>query len=121
MNIVAAVLQMYYKDIPPDQQPQGLYTAIRNQYGALDKPATFQKYAETIFSNTMIFDDARWNAFVHNPDANVLQQDPAYNLANSFGRNWQGKYLPIYQQFLTRNSDWGRLYLKGVMEMNPGK
>jgi V8-like Glu-specific endopeptidase len=120
-NILAAVLQMYYNDIPKDQQPQGLFNAIKNEYGALDKAATYQKYAEAIFNNTMIFDDAKWNAFVKNPDANVLQQDMAYNLVNTILRNYQGKYLPLYQQFTTKNNEWGRLYLKGIMEMNPKK
>jgi hypothetical protein len=120
-NILGTVLQMYYKDIPADQQPQGLYTAIKNEYGALDKPATFQKYAEAVFKNTMIFDDKKWNDFIKNPDANTLQQDLAYNLATTFLKNYTGKYLPLYQQFTTRNNEWSRLYLKGVREMNPGK
>lgn len=120
-NILAAVLQMYYKDIPAEQQPQGLYTAIKNEYGALDKTATYQKYAEAIFKNTMIFDDRRWNDFIKNPDANTLQQDLAYNLANTFIKNYTGKYLPLYQQFTTKNNEWSRLYLKGVREMNPTK
>src|SRR5689334_22621633 len=112
---------MYYKDVPADQQPQGFYTAVRNEYGALDKAGTYQKYAEAIFNNTMIFDDAKWNAFTRNPDATVLQQDLAYNIASTFVKNYTGKYLPMYQQFNTKNNEWGRLYLKGVMEMNPGK
>src|SRR5215203_526103 len=120
-NIVGAVLQMYYNDIPKDQQPQGLFTSIRNEYGALDKASTYQKFAEAIFKNTMFLDDTKWNTFVRSPDANVLQQDLAYNLANTILRNYQGKYLPLYQQFTTRNNDWGRLYLKGVAEMNPKK
>ena len=74
---------MYYNDIPKDQQPQGLYEAIRNEYGALDKATTYQKYAEAIFKNTMILDDKKWNDFVQSPDANTLQQDLAYNLANT--------------------------------------
>lgn len=120
-NIVGAVLQMYYTDIPKEQQPQGLYEAIKNEYGALDKAATYQKYAAAIFSTTMILDDAKWNAFVRNPDANTLQQDLAFNLANTMVRNYQSKYLPLFEQFTTKNNDWGRLYLKGVMEMNPKK
>ena len=120
-NIVAAVLQMYYDEVPKDQQPQGLFTAIRNEYGPLDKATTYQKYAEAIFNTTMIFDDARWNAFVKNPDANSLQQDLAYNLASTIYRSYQSKYLPLFQQFTTKNNDWGRLYLKGVMKMNPKK
>jgi hypothetical protein len=120
-NIVGAVLLMYYKDIPKEQQPQGFYTAIRNEYGNLDKEATYQKYADAIFKNTMIFDDRKWDAFVKNPDANTLQQDLAYNLASTFVKNYLGKYDPLYQQFNTKNNEWGREYLKGVMEMNPGK
>jgi hypothetical protein len=120
-NIVGTVLQMYYKEVPKDQQPQALFPAIKNEYGSLDNASTYQKYAESIFKNTMILDDAKWNDFVKSPDANTLQQDMAYNLVNTILRNWQGKYLPLYQQFVTRNNEWGRLYLKGVMEMNPTK
>jgi hypothetical protein len=121
LNIVGAVLQMYYNEVPKDQQPQGLFTAVRNEYGALDKASTYQKYAEAVFNNTMILDENKWSTFIRNPDAAAMQQDLAYNLSNTILRNWQGKYLPLYQQFTTRNNDWGRLYLKGVMEMNPTK
>lgn len=120
-NIVASVIQMYYQNIPKDQQPIGLYDAIRSEYGSLDKTSTYQKYAEAIFKQTMILDDKKWNDFVRNPDATVLQQDLAYNLANAYLRNYQGKYLPLFQQFQTKNNEWGRLYLKGVMEQDPAK
>lgn len=120
-NILGSVLQMYYQDIPKEQHPIGLYDAIKSEYGSLDKASTYQKYAEQIFKNTMLLDDRKWNDWVKNPDANVLQTDLAYNLANSFLRNYQGKYLPLYQQFNAKNTEWGRLYLKGVMEQNPGK
>lgn len=120
-NILGAVLQMYYTDIPKDQQPVGLYTTIRDNSGSLDKASTYQKYAEMVFSNTIILEDKKWNEFVKNPDANTLQQDPAFGLANTFLTNYQSRYLPLYQQFTVKNNDWGRLYLKGIMEMNPGK
>ncbi|HEY0354971.1 MAG TPA: S46 family peptidase, partial [Flavisolibacter sp.] len=120
-KILAAVLQMYHRNVPDDQQPQGLYTAIRNEYGNLDKAETYEKYADAIFKNTMIFDDEKWNAFVKNPDANTLQQDLAYNLASTFVKNYNGKYAPMYSQFLAKNNEWGRLYMKGVREMDPKK
>jgi hypothetical protein len=120
-NIVGAVLQLFYQDIPKDQYPQGFFEAVRNEYGALDKASTYQKYAETVFRETMILDDAKWNAFVNNPNAANLQQDLAYNLASTFVKNYTGKYQPMYQQFTTRNNEWARLYLKGVMEQNPKK
>ena len=120
-NIVAAVLQMYYNDVPKEQHPIGLYQAIRNEYGALDKASTYEKYADNIFRQTMILDDRKWEAFVKNSDANTIQQDLAYNLAASIMKNYQAKYLPMYQQFMTGNNEAGRLYLKGIRERNPNK
>jgi len=120
-KILAAVLQMYYNEVPKEQQPIGLYAAIKNEYGSLDKTSTYENYAEAIFKETMLLNDSKWNEFVRNPDANVLQQDLAYNLANSYLRNWQGKYLPFFQQFNAKNTEAGRLYLKGIMEQNPNK
>lgn len=120
-NIIAAVLRMYYEDIPKDQQPAGLYGTIRNQYGSLDDDATYKKVAADIVGKTFIFDDAKWNAFAANPDANVLQADPAYYYSNAFYTNYVGKYSPYFQQFTTKNNELGRLYLKGIMEMDPVK
>ena len=120
-NIVAAVIKMFYEEVPKDQQPLGIYGTIKNQYGALDNEATYKKLAADIFSKTFIFDDAKWKAFITNPDANVLQADPAFYYANSFWTNYLSKYAPYYQQFIAKNNDLGRLYLKGIMEMNPAK
>ena len=120
-NILAAVLKMFYDDVPKDQHPLGLYGNIRNQYGPLDDEATFQKLAADIFSRTMILDDAKWKAFIKNPDANTLQEDPAYYYASAFYTNYITKYSPFYQQFTATNNELGRLYLKGIMEMNPAK
>jgi hypothetical protein len=120
-NIVAAVTRMFYEDIPKDQQPVGFYGTLKNTYGPLDDDATYKKYAADIFSKTMILDDARWNAFMANPDAVKLQDDPAFNHAATFAKNYNSKYLPLSQQFTAKNGEFGRLYLKGIMEMDPVK
>lgn len=120
-QIVGTVLQMYYNEVPKDQQPQGLFTAIRNEYGSLDKASTYENYAEAIFKNTMILDEQKWKSFVANPDANTLQQDLAFNLASTLVKNYNTKYAPMYSQFMSANNEAGRLYLKGVREMSPNK
>ncbi|HEY0731798.1 MAG TPA: S46 family peptidase, partial [Chitinophagaceae bacterium] len=83
-RIVAAVLQMYYNDVPKDQHPVGLYDAIKSNYGSLDKASTYEKYAEAIFNETIILDDRKWKEFLDNPDPNVLQNDLAFNLASTY-------------------------------------
>jgi hypothetical protein len=121
-NIVGAVTMMFYNDIARDQHPVGFYGNLKNQYGPLDDETTYKKFAKDIFGRTMIFDDAKWNAFMANPDANVLQNDPAFNYMSAFyTNNYVSKYLPLYQQFNAKNIEYGRLYLKGIMEMDPVK
>ncbi len=120
-QIVAAITMLYYKDVPKEQQPIGFYGTLKDQYGSLDNEATYKKYAADIFAKTMIFDDARWNAFIAHPDANVLQADPAFAHASAFYDNYSSKYVPYFQQFTSTNNDLGRLYLKGIMEMDTVK
>ena len=69
----------------------------------------------------MIFDDAKWYAFVANTDAVTLQNDPAFAHAITFLVNYQSKYAPKSLQFNTKNNELGRLYLKGILEMDPEK
>lgn len=118
-QILAAVTRLFYEDVPKDQQPVGYYGALKNNYGPLNEDATYKKLAAEIFSKTMIFDDMRWSRFIANPDLNVLQTDPAFSYASTFIVNYNSKYLPIFQLFNSRNADYGRLYLKGIMEMDP--
>jgi len=120
-NILATVTKMYYEDIPHDQHPTGFYNDLRNQYGDLKDEATYKKFAADVFSKTMIFDDTRWNDFTAHPDANKLQQDPAFNFASTFTKNYNNKYLPYFQQFNAKNNELGRLYLKGIMQMDTVK
>jgi hypothetical protein len=69
----------------------------------------------------MMLDDAKWNAFIQNPDPVVLQSDPAFATASQFVRNYNSKYAPSFSQFTDANNDLGRLYLKGIMQMDPKK
>ncbi|NML20186.1 S46 family peptidase [Pseudoflavitalea sp. G-6-1-2] len=120
-KIVGTVLQLFYNDIDKSQHPIGFFESVKGNYGSLDDDATWKKYAASVFSNTMILNDAKWDAFTKNPDGSVLQADPAYATASAFVKNWQGKYLPLAQQFNSKNAELGRLYLKGVLEMDPVK
>lgn len=120
-HIVAATTRMFYEDVTKEQHPIGFYGGLKDKYGPLDDDATYKKYAAEMFRNTMIFDDARWSAFVNNPDANTLQTDPAFAHASTFFQNYISKYSPLFQMFNAKNAELGRLYLKGIMEMDPVK
>lgn len=120
-NILGDVTRMFYQDVDQTQHPIDFYRTLSEKFGSLSDDQTFKKYAAHIFQNTMIFDDTKWNAFVANPDAVTLQNDPAFAHAITFLVNYQSKYAPKSLQFNTKNNELGRLYLKGILEMDPEK
>jgi len=120
-NILWSLTMMYYNDVPKDQHPVGFFPTLRNKYGPLDDEASYKKYAADVYKNTMIFNDTKWNDFIAHPDAIKLQDDPAFNFASTFTKNFESKYYSYYQQFLAKNMEFGRLYLKGIIEMDPVK
>ncbi len=118
-RILAAVAMAFYTDVDKSQHPIGLYEKIKAGYGDLKDETTYRKWAKVVFAATMILDDIKWSAFVANPDANVLQADPAFDFGSSFVKNYNTKYAPLYAAFVNKNNELGRAYLKGIMEMNP--
>lgn len=118
-KILAAVCMMFYNDVDKSQHPIGFYEGLKASYGDLKDEATYKKWAHDVFTKTMLIDDTKWNAFVAQPDGAVLQADPAFAFASAFIKNYNGKYAPLYTQFVNRNNELGRSYMKGIMEMNP--
>ncbi len=119
-NILAKMCAMFYADIEPKQHPIEFYKKINSEYGNLNEEDTYKKYASDVFRNTMILNDAKWNAFIAKPDSTTLQTDPAYLYSVSFIRNYL-KYQYKSLAFTNQKSDLDRLYMKGILEMNKGK
>ncbi len=118
-KILAAVCMMFYNDVDKSQHPIGFYEGLKSNYGDLKEEATYKKWAHDVFTKTMLLDDAKWSAFVAQPDGAVLQADPAFAFASAFIKNYTGKYASLYTAFVNRNNELGRSYMKGIMEMNP--
>jgi hypothetical protein len=112
---------MFYEDVDSLQHPAGFFTPLQTTYGALNETTTYNKYATEVFANTMIFDDERWKAFVATPTLASLEQDPAFLHARAFMNNYNTRYASLSQQFNTQNAEYGRIYLKGIREMDQAK
>ncbi len=120
-HILAGVLQMFYNNIDKPQHPIGFYEGLRNTYGDLKENASYDKFSANVFGTTMILNEGKWNAFMKNPDAISLQNDAAYSTVSQFMKNYDSKYMPFYRQFTEANNNYARLYLKGIMQMDPKK
>lgn len=120
-NILAFVTQAFYTDIDVAQHPEGFYSALNTKYGDLKSKATYEAFANNVFSNTAFIDNAKWDAFIAKPDTAVLHKDPAFMVANAFNTNFNNKYAKYFTEFSAQNFYLGKSYLKGVLEMNKGK
>lgn len=118
-KIMAAVAMRFYQDVDKSQHPIGLYEKIKAGYGDLNDEATYKKWAADVIGKTMILDEAKWKAFMANPDANTLQADPAFEFASGFVKNYNTKYAPLYSAFTSKNAELNKAYMKGIMLMNP--
>ena len=117
-KILAQTALLFYNDIDKSQHPIGFYEGLKATYGDLKEEQTYKKWARDVFAKTMLLDDAKWAAFIANPDATVLQADPAFVYAAAFVKNYNLKYAPLYTAFTNKNAELGKSYLKGIMEMN---
>ena len=120
-NILAITTRMFYEDVDSTQHPAEFFKSLESTHGSLTDVDTYDHYATEVFANTMIFDDERWKAFVANPTLSALEQDLAFQHARAFLNNYNTRYAPLNQQFNTKNAEYGRIYLKGIREMDPGK
>lgn len=119
-NILAAALMMFYNDIDKSQQPKGFYEDLFANNSSIEA-SPFKMYAANVFDNSMLTDNSKWEAFKAKPTLEALNSDPAYKVVNAFTKNYNANYAPKYQEFSTKNNEYGRLYLKGIMAMDPAK
>ena len=117
-NIVAGVAKAFYNDIDKSQHPQGAFELV-SAFGDLNDEATYKKWAEDVFKNTMMVDCTRWHEFTLHPTVSDLQKDPAFSFASAFVKNYNSKYAPLYTAFVNKNNELGRSYMKGIMERDP--
>lgn len=120
-NILSYVTQAFYNDIDAAQHPAGFYAMINSKFGDLKSKATYDAFSNNVFATTAFLDNAKWDAFIANPDTATLHKDPAFMMANAFNTNFNTKYATYFNEFNTQNFFLGKRYLKGVLEMNKAK
>jgi hypothetical protein len=119
-KMLAQILQAFYTDIQPDQHPVMFYNLVKQSFGSLKEADTYNKWTGAAYANSMLMDNAKWQAFMINPDAGTLQNDPLYYTAKQFRDNWN-KFKPQLTAFNNATAELGRTYVKAYMEANPTK
>ncbi|WP_207491906.1 S46 family peptidase [Aridibaculum aurantiacum] len=117
-NILAAAVMMFYNDVDKNQQPKGFYEDLFRKYSSIEA-SPYRAFASNVYGNSMLVDNGKWDAFKANPTLQTLQADPAFQIVEAFIKNYNNTIAPRYATFTAQNNELGRLYLKGIMQMDP--
>ena len=113
-KLLAAMIKMYYENIPMDQQPDYLKDMAKKYNG------NFNKYADYIFKKSIFTSLHNVEAFLENPKAKKISGDPAYIAYQAFTSNYS--QLRDNAAEATASLHKGnRLFVAGLREMYPFK
>lgn len=113
-KVAAAMFEYYYNETTPDQRPEFFNKAV-SKY-----KMNFTKMTEDLFKKSILDDQDALLAFVKNPTAKVLDKDQIFQWFEQLYDFYLQKMEPLNEQF-TALSRTNRIFMKGIMEMQPEK
>ncbi|HFB61817.1 MAG TPA: serine protease, partial [Bacteroidetes bacterium] len=113
-NLLAAMMKMYYENVPADQHPAYPDKMYKKYNG------NFDKYAVMVFRKSVFASKEKTTAFLNDPKRKELEKDPALQAWDAFLAEYRTVYEKTkpYQELLNKNH---RLYIAGLLQMYPGK
>lgn len=113
-KMLAAMLQLYFCDVPKPMQPAYLEKALKKYKNC------FEAYADAVFGKTIFADQSKVELFLLNPKLKNLEKDPAWKLQKAFAANSAiiDSLVAPANDLLTKGR---RLFVKGLREMQLDK
>lgn len=127
-------LDKFYKDysVTTDRKvAKRMLSILRDSVALENLPSSFRvidktfggdvnAYVDYIFDNSMFASQERVNAFMQHPDKNVLLNDPAVKFRREVAAVYNALLAPMRE--ISEKFERGeRLYIAGLMEMEPGR
>jgi hypothetical protein len=110
VKMLAAMLQLYYDDVPKQMQPaflENIHQKYKGDFGA---------YANAVFSKTIFGNKSKVDIFLANPKLKTLQKDPAWLLQTAMAVN-ADRIDSLVQPANELLAKGRRLFVKGLREM----
>jgi hypothetical protein len=114
-KLLSAMLEMYYSNVPANQQPE-YFKKIASKY-----KSDFDKYAQMIFDKSNFATPEKVETLLENPSAKTIEKDPAYALIESFYNMYYNDIYPIANEAYDQIGVGDRLFIAGLREMQPNK
>jgi hypothetical protein len=117
-KIMEQILLQYYNDIPKDQHPA--YMQIILKKGKTPE-AAIARHVNDIYTRSILSNKTKYEAFINKPNVGVLRKDVGYATALAFYNNYMDRFKTKVDDFNELTAAEGRLFVKGLMAMNPDK
>lgn len=114
-KVAAALFEMFYNDIPKDQQPESM------KNGAQKNKGDFNKMVKGMYDKSVFADEAKFNQFLSNPDKKTLVKDPVFQFATGFVGHYRSVILPMRGDAGDQIDNSNRLFVHGLRIMNEDK
>jgi hypothetical protein len=113
-NMLAAMMKMYYLNVPAEQQPEYLKKLAEKYNG------DFTDWAAIIFEKSIFSSPEKVYALLDNPKAKTIAKDPAYETIKAFSDNYEviSDKMAEADDYLARSN---RLFMAGLREMDKDK
>lgn len=114
-KILAAMMKLYNEELVPEWIPVEIATARKTGYDV---------FAANLFKKSVFSNPDKLNTFIDKSGTNSylkLEKDPAYKLAQSIEIFYTEKIYPHLTMIDKELNKLDRIWLAGLMEMNPGK
>lgn len=114
LKMLGAMLDMYYDNVPKDQQPP-IINEIYEKY-----KGDFSAYADKLFEKSVFASPGKVDALLAKPRAKTIKEDMATKLIQAF-MDLRPALEPIQKLAAEKASKGERLYIAGLREMSPDK
>jgi hypothetical protein len=114
VKMLAAMLRLYYDDVPKQMQPAYLEQIHKKYKG------NFEAYANAVFAKTIFGSKSKVDLFLANPKLKSLQKDPVWPLQLAFAATADAidTIVRPANELLAKGR---RLFVKGLREMQSDK
>ncbi len=114
-KLFAALLEMYYTEVPKDQQSE-IFRKFEKKF-----KGDFNKWADYVYEKSAFASEANLKKFVEKPSLKKMEKDPAFEIALSMVSSIRKVYQEVGEIESNYIGKGNRLFVAGLMEMNPDK
>ncbi|MBW7844805.1 MAG: S46 family peptidase [Bacteroidia bacterium] len=118
-KIFKEILLLYNKNIAADQKAPYFKEVILG-YGKTPEEA-IANYTDFVFENSVFANEGMAKAFISAPRSSILNNDIAFKHFDAFRKHYNATYKDKVADYYEKTGALGRLYIKGLMEMQPNK